>query len=103
MVAVRRWLHLRQQDRRHRKRIQRPVQGRCLHRRGPRAVHPDLHRELAGPRRGGRKGRKVMTSTLEQPVKAPAFQGVSARRKLTNNIATVLVTSSVLVALVPLV
>jgi phosphate transport system permease protein len=44
-----------------------------------------------------------MTSTLEQPVKAPAFQGVSARRKLTNNIATVLVTSSVLVALVPLV
>jgi phosphate transport system permease protein len=43
-----------------------------------------------------------MTSTLEQPVKAPAFQGVSARRKLTNNIATVLVTASVLVALVPL-
>ncbi|MDX1870979.1 phosphate ABC transporter permease PstA [Mycolicibacterium sp. 120266] len=44
-----------------------------------------------------------MTSILEQPVKAPAFQGVSARRKLTNNIATVLVTASVLVALVPLV
>ncbi|CDO07293.1 phosphate ABC transporter, permease protein PstA [Mycolicibacterium cosmeticum] len=43
-----------------------------------------------------------MTSTLEQPVKAPVFQGVSARRKLTNNIATVLVTASVLVALVPL-
>lgn len=44
-----------------------------------------------------------MTSTLEQPVKAPAFQGVSARRKMTNNVATVLVTASVLVALVPLV
>ncbi|MCX2712243.1 phosphate ABC transporter permease PstA [Mycolicibacterium sp. J2] len=44
-----------------------------------------------------------MTSILEQPVKAPAFQGVSARRKLTNNIATILVTASVLVALVPLV
>ncbi|MCV7356345.1 phosphate ABC transporter permease PstA [Mycolicibacterium fluoranthenivorans] len=44
-----------------------------------------------------------MTSTLEQPVKAPAFQGVSARRKVTNNVATVLVTGSVLVALVPLV
>ncbi|MGH3584210.1 MAG: phosphate ABC transporter permease PstA, partial [Mycobacterium sp.] len=44
-----------------------------------------------------------MTSTLEQPVKAPAFQGVSARRKITNNIATVLVTGSVLVALVPLI
>ncbi|GAS94468.1 phosphate ABC transporter permease [Mycolicibacterium canariasense] len=43
-----------------------------------------------------------MTSTLEQPVKAPVFQGVSARRKLTNNVATVLVTASVLVALVPL-
>ena len=43
-----------------------------------------------------------MTSTLEQPVKAPVFQGVSARRKLTNNIASVLVTASVLVALVPL-
>ncbi|MBI3226661.1 MAG: phosphate ABC transporter permease PstA [Mycolicibacterium cosmeticum] len=44
-----------------------------------------------------------MTSTLEQPVKAPAFQGVSARRKITNNIATILVTGSVLVALVPLI
>ncbi|MCV7254144.1 phosphate ABC transporter permease PstA [Mycolicibacterium fluoranthenivorans] len=44
-----------------------------------------------------------MTSTLEKPVKAPAFQGVSARRKVTNNVATVLVTGSVLVALVPLV
>ncbi|QRY51897.1 phosphate ABC transporter permease PstA [Mycolicibacterium septicum] len=44
-----------------------------------------------------------MTSTLERPVKAPAFQGVSLRRKLTNHLATVLVTSSLLVALVPLV
>ncbi|OBB27765.1 phosphate ABC transporter, permease protein PstA [Mycolicibacterium peregrinum] len=43
-----------------------------------------------------------MTSTLERPVKAPAFQGVSVRRKLTNHLATVLVTSSLLVALVPL-
>ncbi|CKI38316.1 phosphate ABC transporter permease PstA [Mycolicibacterium smegmatis] len=41
-------------------------------------------------------------STLEQPVKAPAFQGVSLRRKLTNHFATVLVTISVLIALVPL-
>jgi phosphate transport system permease protein len=44
-----------------------------------------------------------MTSMLDRPVKAPTFQGVSARRKLTNNFATVLVTLSVLVALVPLV
>lgn len=43
-----------------------------------------------------------MTSTLDRPVKQPTFQGVSGRRKLTNNIATVLVTASVLVALVPL-
>ena len=37
----------------------------------------------------------VMTSTLDQPVKAPTFQGVSLRRKVTNNVATVLVTLSV--------
>ena len=43
-----------------------------------------------------------MTSTLDRPVKATTFQGVSLRRKLTNNVATVLVTLSVLVALVPL-
>ncbi|CQD23903.1 phosphate ABC transporter permease [Mycolicibacterium conceptionense] len=43
-----------------------------------------------------------MTSTLERPVKAPAFQGVSLRRKLTNHVATVLVTLSLLVALIPL-
>ena len=44
-----------------------------------------------------------MTATLDQPVKAPTFQGVSARRKFTNNAATALVSLSVLVALVPLV
>lgn len=43
-----------------------------------------------------------MTMSLEKPVKAPTFQGVSARRKFTNNAATVLVTASVLIALVPL-
>jgi phosphate transport system permease protein len=44
-----------------------------------------------------------MTSTLDRPVKAPTFQGVSARRKITNNVATVLVSASVLIAVVPLV
>jgi phosphate transport system permease protein len=44
-----------------------------------------------------------MTSTLDRPVKAPTFQGVSVRRKITNNFATVLVSASVLVAVVPLV
>ena len=43
-----------------------------------------------------------MTSTLDRPVKVATFQGVSIRRKVTNNLATVLVTFSVLIALVPL-
>ncbi|KUI05993.1 phosphate ABC transporter permease PstA [Mycobacterium sp. IS-3022] len=43
-----------------------------------------------------------MTSTLDRPVKATTFQGVGLRRKLANNVATVLVTLSVLIALVPL-
>jgi phosphate transport system permease protein len=44
-----------------------------------------------------------MTSTLDKPLKASTFQGVSTRRKLTNNLATVLVSASVLVAVVPLI
>ncbi|MFB1294779.1 phosphate ABC transporter permease PstA [Mycobacterium sp. pW049] len=44
----------------------------------------------------------MTSATLDQPVKVPTFQGVSARRKFTNNLATVLVTASVVVALVPL-
>jgi phosphate transport system permease protein len=43
-----------------------------------------------------------MTATLDQPVKAPTFQKLSLRRKISNNIATVLVTLSVAIALVPL-
>lgn len=44
----------------------------------------------------------MTADTLDKPVKAPTFQGVSARRKFTNNLATALVSVSVLVALVPL-
>lgn len=44
----------------------------------------------------------MTTPTLDQPVKAPAFQGVSLRRKLTNHLATVLVSAAMLIALVPL-
>ncbi len=44
-----------------------------------------------------------MTSTLDTPVKARAFTHISKRRKLANNVATVLVTLSVVVAVVPLV
>ena len=43
-----------------------------------------------------------MTSTLDRPVKAPTFQGVSLRRKVVNNTATVLVSLSVAIAVVPL-
>ena len=42
-------------------------------------------------------------TTLNRPVKAPAFQGVSLRRKATNYLAGVLVVLSMLVALIPLV
>lgn len=45
----------------------------------------------------------MTSATLDQPVKVPTFQGVSARRKFSNNLATVLVTASVVIALVPLV
>ena len=43
-----------------------------------------------------------MTSMLDRPVKARTFVGVSPRRRFVDNVATVLVTFSVLVALVPL-
>ncbi len=44
-----------------------------------------------------------MTATLDQPVKAPTFQKLSLRRKLSDHVATVLVTLSVAIAMVPLV
>jgi phosphate transport system permease protein len=43
-----------------------------------------------------------MTSTLDRPVKARTFVGVSPRRRIADAVATVLVSLSVLVALVPL-
>lgn len=43
-----------------------------------------------------------MTTTLNSPVKAPAFTPVSLRRKLTDKLATVLMAMSVAVAVVPL-
>jgi phosphate transport system permease protein len=44
----------------------------------------------------------VTSSTLDRPVKGPTFQGVSLRRKVANNTATVLVSLSLAVAVVPL-
>jgi phosphate transport system permease protein len=44
-----------------------------------------------------------MTSILDRPLKARTFTGVSLRRRLANAVATVLVTLSVLVAMVPLI
>lgn len=43
-----------------------------------------------------------MTAALDRPVKAPAFEGLSRRRKLSNGLATVLVSLSVAIAIVPL-
>ncbi|GFG54258.1 phosphate ABC transporter, permease protein PstA [Mycolicibacterium agri] len=43
-----------------------------------------------------------MTATLDRPVKAPTFQKLSLRRRVLDNVATVLVTLSVLIALIPL-
>lgn len=45
----------------------------------------------------------MSTTVLDSPVKRPTFRGVGARRRLTDYTATVLVTLSVLIALVPLV
>jgi phosphate transport system permease protein len=44
-----------------------------------------------------------MTAMLDRPLKARTFAGVSLRRRVVNNVATVLVTLSVVIALVPLV
>ena len=44
----------------------------------------------------------MSTTVLDSPVKGPTFRGVGTRRRLTDYTATVLVTLSVLVALVPL-
>lgn len=43
-----------------------------------------------------------MTSTLQTPVKSPTFKAVSTRRKMVDRSATVLVTLSVVVAVIPL-
>jgi phosphate transport system permease protein len=44
-----------------------------------------------------------MTQTLDTPVKAPTFHAISAKRKISNSVATILFTASFLVALIPLV
>ena len=44
-----------------------------------------------------------MTTTLDRPVKEPAFHPLSGRRKFTNALATVLVSAAVIIALIPLV
>jgi phosphate transport system permease protein len=43
------------------------------------------------------------SGTLDRPVKVPTFGGLNLRRKIANNAATVLVTLSVAIAMVPLV
>ncbi|AOW93409.1 phosphate ABC transporter, permease protein PstA [Rhodococcus sp. WMMA185] len=43
-----------------------------------------------------------MTTTLDKPVKTPTFKGVGTRRRITDLVATALVTLAVIVALIPL-
>ena len=87
LVAVRRRLHLREQDRRCRFGIQRPVQGGRVHRGRPGAVHPDVRGQLAGPGGGRREGGQVMTADTgpagqgaDVPGRQPAPQGHQQRR-----------------------
>ncbi len=80
LVAVRRRLHLRQQDRRGRqansttstRRARYIAAGLVLF-----ILTFVVNSRGAAPRVAGRGGR-IMTSTLDRPVKAPTFQGVSA-------------------------
>ena len=44
-----------------------------------------------------------MTSILDRPLKARTFPGLGRRRRVANNLATAFVTTSMLVALAPLV
>jgi phosphate transport system permease protein len=44
-----------------------------------------------------------MTTTVDASAKPSVFSQISLRRKLTNNLASILVTLSVVVAIVPLV
>src|SRR6202021_947428 len=101
LVAVRRRLHLRDQDRRHRIRIQQSVQSGCLYRRRTGAFPAHLCGQCDGARRRRRRG-LPMTSILDRPLKARTFTGVSLRRRLANVVATVLVTLSLGLALGPL-
>ncbi len=103
LVALRRRLDLRLARSRTPQRIQRPVQGRRLHRRRPGAVRPDVRGQRAGP--GRRQPRKefVMTPTLDRPAQGRRpSRASSLRRKVKNNVATVLVDARrSVIALVP--
>ncbi len=50
---------------------------------------------------GSRRARP-MTSMLDRPLKARAFSGLGRRRRVANNVATVLVTLSMVIAVTPL-
>ena len=103
LVAVRRWLHLRFQDRLRGSRIQRTAAHRGLHRRGICAVRPDIRRQRAGAHDRRREGQRMTAHALDQPVKAEVFRPLSLRRRITNNAATTFFVISFAVALVPLV
>ena len=82
LVAVRRRLHVREQDRRCRFGIQRPVQGGRLHRGRPGAVHPDVRRQLAGAGRRRRKEASHDAPHWTSRSRRRPSRGVSLRRKI---------------------
>src|ERR1700742_1031272 len=106
LVAVRRWLHLRDQDRCRRIGIRRQVRGRGLHGRGPDALcaHLPGRRRRAWRRHRSREQTgQPMNSMLDRPVKSRTLAALNWRRRTANNVATVLVSLSMVIAVTPLV
>ena len=103
LVAVRRRVHVRFQDRLRGIRIQRTAAYRGLHRRGICAVRPDFHRQRGRPHDRRREGQRMTADALDHPVKAEVFSPISLWRRTKNNAATTFFVASFVGALVPLV
>src|SRR6202790_5483309 len=74
-----------------------------LHCGGLRVVRVDLHRQCRRPPRSRRKGERMSTTTLDQPVKGPTFHPVSFQRRIKNYTASSLFLIAFVIALIPLV
>jgi ABC-type phosphate transport system permease subunit len=102
LVAVRRRLHLRQQDRRAASEFNDQYKAGAYHCRRPVLfVLTFVVNSLARAAVSGRDGHDLRSGSVRS--RRPTFDGLSLRRKVTDKTATVLVTLSVVVALLPLV